>query len=55
MRKRRVLIANGINNLMNNLLIEEPEPPEPSIDEIINNGETDKVEFKSTLRWDMEK
>lgn len=53
MRKRRELMSDGINNLMDSLLKDEPTPPEDLIEDIIANGENDKVEFKSTIRWDV--
>lgn len=53
MRKRREMIAEGINNLMKNLLKEESEPDETSVEDLIASGENDKVEFKSSLRWDV--
>ena len=50
--KRRELIANGINELMNNLLKTEPEKKQ-SLRELIDNGESEILEFKSTLVWDI--
>lgn len=50
--KRRELIANGINELMNKLLIDEPEKKK-SVLELIDIGENEKIEFKSTLVWDI--
>jgi len=37
------------------LSLENPEPPNTEIHETILNGETDLVEFKSTLRFDLRK
>lgn len=53
--KRRELIAEGINSFMNSLLKEELEEKEKSVDEIISKGESNNIEFKSSLRWDVKK
>lgn len=47
---RRQRIATSINNLMESLEREEPMPASDS--EVIINGETALVEFKSSLFWD---
>lgn len=48
---RRVLITDGINRFMDELL-EAPETAEVAIEDFINQGENEKVEYKSSLRWD---
>ena len=48
---RRALIANGINAFMDRLL-EAPETAGVAIEDLINQGENEKVEYKSSLRWD---
>ena len=48
---RRTLIADGINRFMDELL-EAPETAEVAIEDLINQGENEKVEYKSSLRWD---
>lgn len=54
LRKRRELIADGINELMESLLREKTSKEE-SLDDIIARGESETLEFKSTLRWDVYK
>jgi len=56
LEKRRELIAKGINTLLGDLKnrtepSKEPEPEEDWLG-IINKGENDYVEFKSSSRWD---
>ena len=49
---RRALIADGINNFMTSLL-EVPEDVGVTIDDLIAQGENETVEYKSSLRWDV--
>lgn len=54
--ERRKLIAEAINKFMGNLLkVRSNDKTEEIIStkEIINRGESDKIEFKSTLRWNI--
>jgi len=51
LEERRRLIADGINKFMEGLL-KTDKVSAKSIAEIIAGGETRKVEFKSSLRWD---
>lgn len=52
---RRKLIATAINEQMIELL-KESEPAKPqTLDEMLQAGESAVLEYKSTLRWDMNK
>jgi hypothetical protein len=54
LEKRRELIAEGINSFMKSLLKEEDEEiRDKSIQEIIEKGEGEKIEFKASLRWNL--
>lgn len=48
---RRSLIAQGINDFMDGLL-ETPDAAGVTIEDLISQGEDEKVEYKSSLRWD---
>jgi hypothetical protein len=48
---RRTLIADGINEFMDELLA-EPAASGVTIEDLIAQGEDEKVEYKSSLRWD---
>lgn len=48
---RRKLIVKAINELMDNVIKGQISSP-ASITELIRNGESGRVEFKSSLRWD---
>lgn len=50
---RRELIAKGINDFMASLL-ETPSTTELTIEDLIAQGESKTVEYKSSLRWDYE-
>ena len=52
--ERRKLIAQGINTFLDGLLAEDqqPQPIDEQIKAIIAGGESEVVEFKSSLRWD---
>lgn len=52
--KRRELIAEGINDLMDSLL-KNGEEKKFNLVELIERGENEKLEFKSTLVWDINK
>lgn len=53
LKERRKLLATGINEYLSSLT-ESPEydPGALSFEELIQNGESDELEFKSSLRWD---
>jgi hypothetical protein len=48
---RRTLIAEGINSFMDELLA-EPDESETTIEDLIKQGESETIEYKSSLRWD---
>jgi len=50
--KRRELIATGINELMDSLIKQKPEENFNLLD-LIEKGESEYLEFKSTLLWDI--
>lgn len=53
LEKRREMLTTNINDFLNTItLTEEPEAP-ATIEDLIREGESDELEFKSTLRWDM--
>lgn len=52
LEERRKLIADGINNFMNSLLTADTKPETKTIGQMIAEGESNKLEFKSSLRWD---
>ena len=55
LKNRRILIAQGINDLMGSLLAGSGETTQAedkvTIDSLVNIGESETIEFKSTLRW----
>jgi len=52
---RRKLIADAINERMRELITELEPTKELSLDELIATGESPVLEFKSSLRWDLQK
>lgn len=55
LHRRRQLIATAFNNQMDHL-IQQLLPTVPqSLDDVISAGESTTVEFKSTLRWDVQR
>ena len=53
LKQRRVLIAERINDFMNQLLQESEVSRPMTLDDFINTGERSTIEFKSSLRWDI--
>jgi hypothetical protein len=50
---RRQLLAKNINEFLSGItLTEEPAAP-ATIEDLIQEGESDELEFKSTMRWDL--
>jgi hypothetical protein len=49
---RRKLIAEAINERMNELLVDLEPPKAQSLEELIALGENSVLEFKSSLQWD---
>jgi hypothetical protein len=52
--ERRKLITQGINTFLDGLLAEDQQPPpvDEQVKTIVAGGESEIVEFKSSLRWD---
>ena len=52
--ERRKLIASEINQFLESLIAEapRPEPLDQALKRILNGGESEEVEFKSSFRWD---
>lgn len=50
---RRQLLAKAIDELMHDLPVEVDRAPRPGLRELIAAGESQVVEFKSSLRWDV--
>jgi hypothetical protein len=50
--ERRRLIATAINQFMEELLADEPEGVPTTIEDLIAQGESTRVEYKGSLRWD---
>lgn len=56
--ERRTMVATSINRFMTSLLQETPQDvrvtsDRPKTQDLITGGESDRVEFKSTLRWNL--
>jgi len=55
LKVRRTLIAQGINDFMKSLISKSSEEAQTrgneTINELVTNGESENIEFKSTLRW----
>ena len=54
LQRRRRLIATAFNNQMQTLLQELAPTTPRSLEELITSGESATLEFKSTLRWDVQ-
>jgi len=52
--KRRVIIADEINKYLDSFIIEKKEEKKISLQDYVMMGESSTVEYKSTVRWDME-
>ena len=52
--ERRKLIASGINDFLECLIADapRPEPMDQTLKRLLNGGESEEVEFKSSFRWD---
>lgn len=51
LRERRSLLTKQLNKFLEDLTKTEELPTEVSLDEIIKEGESNELEFKSSLRW----
>ncbi len=52
LQKRRELLANKLNKFLEELTITEESKAGVSLEELIAGGESNELEFKSSLRWD---
>jgi len=52
--ERRKLIATGINQFLDSLIADAPRPesPDQTLRRMLDRGESEEVEFKSSFRWD---
>lgn len=53
LRERRKVLASQITAFLTGITATGESDQEPTIDELIAEGESDELEFKSTLRWDL--
>lgn len=53
LEERRKLLAKNINSFLENITASEETVAPVSLEEMIAEGESDELEFKSTLRWDL--
>ncbi len=51
---RRILIAEAINSHIEGLVASPSLPTEVTVEEMIDAGESSELEFKQTLRWDID-
>ena len=52
---RRELLASQINQFLTGITETTQAEREASIDDLVREGESEELEYKSTLRWDLEK
>ncbi|MFT3671566.1 DUF262 domain-containing protein [Aestuariivirga sp.] len=50
---RRAALATGINHFLNGITATSSVSMPATIEDLIREGESDELEFKSTLRWDL--
>jgi hypothetical protein len=50
--RRRAMLASELNAFLDNITATAPVTAPVSIEDLIAEGETDSLEFKSSLRWD---
>lgn len=53
LEKRREMLADELNNYLNNISITQDVKSEIPINELIESGEHSFLEFKSTMRWNV--
>lgn len=53
LEERRKLLAKGFNDFLNEITNTDVASPPATIEDLIAEGESDELEFKSTLRWDV--
>jgi hypothetical protein len=54
LKERRERLSTELNKYLSDISITKNTKSEISIEEVIDSGESDVVEFKQTLRWDVE-
>ena len=52
-KSRRKILAKHLNAFLNKITATEEVVTTVSLEEMIDKGESDELEFKSTLRWDI--
>ena len=53
LESRRALLASHINAFLDGITVTEEASVRASIEDLIKDGESDELEFKATLRWDI--
>ena len=53
LEERRKILANHLNTFLENITATEESVAPVTLEEMIAEGESDELEFKSTLRWDI--
>lgn len=53
LEERRKILADQLNNFLSSITLTEEAVIPVSLEELITEGESDELEFKSTLRWDI--
>lgn len=53
LEERRKILAKGFNDFLNDITNTDTASPPATIEDLIAEGESDELEFKSTLRWDI--
>lgn len=51
LQERRKMLAKELNNFLQNITVTEESIGKISLDEVIQEGESNELEFKSSLRW----
>jgi len=55
LEERRKLLAKKLNSFLENITVTEEAIVPASLEDLIADGESDELEFKATLRWDIRK
>ena len=50
---RRIMLAEQLNGFLNSITVTDEAEDSVTIEDMIADGESDELEFKSTLRWDL--
>ena len=51
LKERRVMLATALNKFLTNITITEETKTEVTLEDMIKEGESNELEFKSSLRW----